>query len=62
MTRDQRKRLNVLKAYLEGWDFEVEPWFTIPEEDARILLRAIEQYEKSLERRKRLRLKQMEKK
>ena len=52
MTRDQRKRLNVLKTYLEGWDFEVEPWFTIPEEDAKIIIRAIDQYEKSLDRKK----------
>ena len=62
LKKSERERLNHLKEYLEGWDFKVEPWFTIPEEDARIILRAIDQYEKSLDRRKRLRLKQMEKK
>ena len=62
LNRKDRKRLEILKTWLSGWDFKVEPWFTIPEEDAKIILRAIDQYEKSLERRKRLRLKQMEKK
>ena len=52
----ERERLKHLKEYLEGWDFKVEPWFTIPEEDAKIIIRAIDQYEKSLDRRKRQQL------
>jgi len=60
LKKSERERLKHLKEYLEGWDFKVEPWFTIPEEDARILLRAIEQYDKSLERRKLRRLRRME--
>ncbi len=60
LKKSERERLKHLKEYLEGWDFKVEPWFTIPEEDARILLRAIEQYDKSLERRKLRRLRRKE--
>lgn len=60
LKKSERERLKHLKEYLEGWDFKVEPWFTIPEEDARIILRAIEQYDKSLERRKLRRLRRME--
>lgn len=51
--QNERERLKHLKEYLEGWDFEVEPWFTIPEEDAKIILRAIDQYEKGLDLKKR---------
>lgn len=45
MTRDQRKRLNVLKAYLEGWDWNLEPWFVLNEEDGKVLARVIGQHE-----------------
>lgn len=45
MTRDQRKRLNILKAYLEGWDWNLEPWFVLNEEDGKVLARVIGQHE-----------------
>ena len=45
MTREQRKRLNTLKAYLDGWDWSLEPWFVINEEDGKSLAKVIGQHE-----------------
>ena len=48
MTKDDISRIHHLKEYLDGWDWNMEPWFVIPEKDAKVLSKVIEMYESTL--------------
>lgn len=55
MKRAEKQRLILLKEYIDGWNWELEPWFTLPKEDGEALSKALEQYFKALECRQKLR-------
>lgn len=42
MRQIEKHRLKLLKEYLDGWNWELEPWFTLPKEDGVALSKALD--------------------